>query len=130
LLGLLLAAIALAGAAAWWISRPLDLATPVIELSVEPGMTPREVALGWVAAGLETSPELLYEWFRWSGQARRIRAGSYAAEPGTTPRQLLDKMVQLVLLVPRVILVMLGLKAKSDQLARLGRKGRRVSKAQ
>ncbi len=57
-------------------------------------MTPREVALGWVAAGLETSPELLYEWFRWSGQARRIRAGSYAAEPGTTPRQLLDKMVQ------------------------------------
>jgi hypothetical protein len=35
---------------------------------------------------------------------------------------LLDKMVQLVLLVPRAILVMLGLKAKSDQLARLGRK--------
>ena len=94
LLVLLLTVMALAGAAAWWISRPLDLTTPVAELSVEPGMTPREVAAGWVAAGLETPPELLYEWFRWSGQARRIRAGSYAAEPGTTPRQLLDKMVQ------------------------------------
>jgi hypothetical protein len=35
---------------------------------------------------------------------------------------LLDKMVQLVLLVPRVILVMLGLQAKSDQLALLGRR--------
>ncbi|MGI9153900.1 MAG: endolytic transglycosylase MltG, partial [Rubrivivax sp.] len=94
LLVLLLAVMALAGAAAWWISRPLDMTTPVVELSVEPGMTPREVAAGWVAAGLETSPSLLYEWFRWSGQARRIRAGSYAAEAGTTPRELLDKMVQ------------------------------------
>lgn len=65
-----------------------------MELSVEPGMTPREVAQGWVTAGVDTSPDLLYEWFRWSGQARRIRAGSYALEPGTTPRQLLDKMVQ------------------------------------
>ncbi|MFN9280975.1 MAG: aminodeoxychorismate lyase, partial [Betaproteobacteria bacterium] len=94
LLGLLLAAMALAGAAAWWISRPLDLGIPVVELSVEPGMTPREVALGWVAAGLETSPDLLYEWFRWSGHARRIRAGSYEVHAGVTPRTLLDKLVQ------------------------------------
>ena len=84
----------LAGGAAWWVSRPLNLSAEVVELSVEPGMTPREVAQGWVAAGVRTSPALLYEWFRWSGQARRIRAGSYAAEPGNTPRQLLDKMVQ------------------------------------
>ena len=84
----------LAGLVSWWLVRPLALATPAVELSVEPGMTPREVAQGWVAAGVDTSPQLLYEWFRWSGQARRIRAGSYAAEPGTTPRELLDKMVQ------------------------------------
>ncbi len=84
----------LAGGVAWWVSRPLILGSEVVELSIEPGMTPREVAQGWVAAGVKTSPALLYEWFRWSGQARRIRAGSYAAEPGNTPRQLLDKMVQ------------------------------------
>jgi len=84
----------LAGACAWWLIRPLNLASQSVELSVEPGMSPREVAQGWVNAGVQTSPDLLYEWFRWSGQARRIRAGSYAAEPGITPRQLLDKMVQ------------------------------------
>jgi UPF0755 protein len=52
------------------------------------------IANGWVEAGVMTSPFLLYEWFRWSGQARRIRAGSYAIETGTTPRQLLQRLVQ------------------------------------
>ena len=83
-----------AGAAAWWLHRPLTLATPTVELSIEAGTTPREIAKGWVEAGVQTSPFLLYEWFRWSGQARRIRAGSYAIETGTTPRQLLQGMVQ------------------------------------
>jgi UPF0755 protein len=36
----------------------------------------------------------LYEWFRWSGQARKIRAGSYEVERGVTPRSLLNKMVR------------------------------------
>ena len=88
-----LAAVA-AGAAAWWLQRPLDLAQPSVEVSIEPGTSPREVARMWVEAGVRTSPTWLYEWFRWSGQARRIRAGSYEAGPGTTPRELLDKMVQ------------------------------------
>jgi UPF0755 protein len=91
---LVLVAALLVGSAAIWTFRPLELRAPVVDLSVEPGMTPREVAQAWVAAGVNTSPDLLYEWFRWSGQARRIRAGSYAVEPGTSPRQLLEKMVQ------------------------------------
>ena len=85
---------ALAGAAAWWLQRPLVLAAPSVELSIEPGSSPREVAQAWVDAGVQTSPLWLYEWFRWSGQARRIRAGSYEIEAGVTPRRLLDKMVQ------------------------------------
>jgi len=92
-----LAAALLAAAAAlpwWWLERPLALARPSVELSIEPGSNPREVAQAWVDAGVQTSPQLLYEWFRWSGQARRIRAGSYEIETGATPRQLLDKMVQ------------------------------------
>ncbi|MFN3297284.1 endolytic transglycosylase MltG [Caldimonas sp.] len=88
-----LAALALAGAAVWWLHRPLSLATPTVELSVEPGMSPRAIAEAWVAAGVQTSPSLLYEWFRWSGQARRIRAGSYEVAAGTSPRALLEKMV-------------------------------------
>ncbi len=90
---LLLSALAAAGVW-WWLDRPLPLATPSAELSIEPGTTPREVANGWVAAGVQAHPELLYQWFRWSGQARRIRAGSYEVETGITPRLLLAKMVQ------------------------------------
>ena len=92
---LLVLALALAaGAAAWWVHRPLDLAQSGVEVSIEPGTSPREVARLWVEAGVRTSPVWLYEWFRWSGEARRIRAGSYEAGPGTTPRTLLAKMVQ------------------------------------
>jgi UPF0755 protein len=95
LLGLLLlGAAALAGAAWWWLQQPLALKAPTVELSIEAGTTPREVAQGWVEAGVQTDARLLYEWFRWSGQARRIRAGSYSVETGVTPRQLLDKVVQ------------------------------------
>jgi UPF0755 protein len=36
----------------------------------------------------------LYAWFRFSGEARRIRAGSYEIERGTTPRGLLQRLVQ------------------------------------
>jgi UPF0755 protein len=90
---LLLAAAASAGIW-WWLQRPMPLAAPSVELSIEPGNTPRDVAHGWVAAGVQVPAEWLYQWFRWSGQARRIRAGSYEIETGATPRQLLDKMVQ------------------------------------
>jgi UPF0755 protein len=89
----LLCAVAAANAW-WWLQRPLPLATASVELSIEAGTTPRDVANGWVAAGVQAHPELLYQWFRWSGQARRIRAGSYEVEAGITPRLLLAKMVQ------------------------------------
>ena len=94
---LLLIVMTAAGAAAavwWWLDRPLALASPVVELSIEPGTAPREVAKAWVRAGVLTQPEALYQWFRWSGQARRIRAGSYALEPGMSPRTLLAKLVE------------------------------------
>ncbi len=93
--GVLLLSGAIAAAGLWlWLDRPLALSGEAVELSIEPGATPREVAQAWVGAGVQTSPQLLYQWFRWSGQARRIRAGSYEIGSGTTPRQLLDKMVQ------------------------------------
>ena len=85
---------ALSGAAGWWLNRPLPLGAATVELSIEPGTAPREVAQAWVRAGVRAEPWLLYQWFRASGQARRIRAGSYLLEPGITPRGLLDKMVQ------------------------------------
>ena len=59
LLVLLLAA---GGTAAWlwrWLDQPLPLASPTIELSIEPGATPREVALAWVREGVRVPPLLL-----------------------------------------------------------------------
>jgi UPF0755 protein len=87
--------VAAAAVAAWlWLDRPLPLAAERVELSVEPGTNPRDVAQAWVDAGVRVPPRWLYEWFRWSGQARRIRAGSYEIHAGVTPRSLLDKMVR------------------------------------
>ncbi len=84
----------LAGSAYWWLSQPLRLSSPTIELAVEAGATPRDIARDWVAAGVGTSPWMLYEWFKLSGQSRQIRAGSYELSEGATPRDLLSMMVR------------------------------------
>jgi UPF0755 protein len=91
---LVAAALMLAAVAAWWLNRPLPLVSDPVELSIEFGSTPREIAEGWVHAGVLSSPLALYEWFRWSGKARLIRAGSYEVGAGTTPIRLLEKMVR------------------------------------
>lgn len=90
----LLAIIAAASGAAWWLNRPLELSADTVELSIELGTPPREIAQGWVQAGVKAPPVLLYEWFRWSGQSRKIRAGNYEIGPGVTPIELLNKMVR------------------------------------
>ena len=94
LLLILAGALGVAVAVWWWLDHPLALASPTVELSVEAGTSPREVAAAWVKAGVQTEAAWLYHWFRASGQARRIRAGSYELEPGISPRGLLAKMVQ------------------------------------
>ena len=83
-----------AGAVGWWLQAPLSLRSSRVEVSIEPGTAVREVARLWVSAGVDTSAWALYQWFRWSGQARQIRAGSYEVEPGVTPRALLARMVR------------------------------------
>ncbi|MCY4755101.1 endolytic transglycosylase MltG [Pelomonas aquatica] len=94
LLAVLLMAALAAGAVWQWLRSPLSLAAPSVELSIEPGTSPAEVARAWVAAGVQTDARWLYQWFKWSGQARQIRAGSYEVHGGITPHELLDKMVR------------------------------------
>ena len=89
-----LLALTVGAAAWWWLQQPLTTREATAELSIEPGQTPREIAKAWVDAGVQTSPWMLYQWFRWSGQSRQIRAGSYELQPGATPQSLLRMMVR------------------------------------
>lgn len=78
-----------------WLDAPLELAADSVDLLVEPGSSPREVAVQVQQAGVAVNPALLYWWFRLSGQARQIKAGSYELERGnTTPRSVLGKLVR------------------------------------
>lgn len=93
----LLAALCVLGAGAaalWWLHQPLKLPAPSIDLSVEPGTTPRGVAQAVADTGTAVNPQLLYWWFRFSGQDRQIRAGSYELDRGMTPRTLLAVLVR------------------------------------
>ncbi len=83
-----------AGAAYWWLAQPLTLLTPTVDLAIEPGMNGREIATAVQEAGVDVNPSLLYGWFRLSGLARQIKAGSYELDPQTTPRSLLQKLVR------------------------------------
>jgi UPF0755 protein len=90
----LLAVAAGAGAGWWWIHHPLRLSAPSLDLSIEPGTLPRGVAQAVRDAGVAVDPRLLYTWFRVSGEAPRIKAGSYELERGITPERLLDKLAR------------------------------------
>jgi UPF0755 protein len=88
------AALGLLGAGYWWVQAPLSFPASTVDLSIEPGATPREVALDVATAGVRVNPSLLYWWFRLSGKSRNIKAGSYELSNGTTPKSLLQKLVQ------------------------------------
>ncbi|HOF52056.1 MAG TPA: endolytic transglycosylase MltG [Rhodoferax sp.] len=77
-----------------WVNAPLELATSPVDLSIESGSSARDVANAAVEAGVPLNPMLLYWWFRLSGDARQIKAGSYELEQGLSPRTLLRKLVR------------------------------------
>ena len=80
--------------ALWWVYKPLRLPSSTVDLSIEPGTLPRAVAQAVAKAGVNVQPEILYLWFRISGQDRQIKAGSYELEPGLTPHGLLAKLTR------------------------------------
>jgi UPF0755 protein len=91
---LALAGLAAGGWALWWVYQPLRLQAPAVDLAIEPGTLPRGVAQAVRDAGVDVDVDLLYWWFRLSGQSRLIKAGSYELEAGITPHRLLAKLAR------------------------------------
>lgn len=89
----LLALCALAAAGAVWLHLPI-VTGKQLDLSIESGVTARGVARLVAESGADVNPDLLYWWFRWSGNSRRIKAGSYELEADTTPYTLINKLVR------------------------------------
>lgn len=94
LVSLLLVALGFLGGAYWWLHQPMDTRQATLDLSIEPGTSPKSIAHAVADAGAQTSPTLLYAWFRLSGQSRQMRAGSYEIAPGTSPQRLLSMLVR------------------------------------
>ena len=70
------------------------MSAQVLDLEIEPGITANAVAITVIDSGVAMPAPLLQAWFRLSGQARQIKAGSYEITPGTTPRTLLSMLVR------------------------------------
>jgi UPF0755 protein len=91
-------ALLLFGAALWWLNEPIPLrmapGSQVVDLEIEPGTPASSVAEVIVASGADVPAIFLHAWFRFSGQARLIKAGSYELVPGTTPQKLLAMLVR------------------------------------
>jgi UPF0755 protein len=94
LLASLAVAAALACAAYFWVHAPIDTQQRTLDLSIAPGTSAKGIAQAVQEAGAQTSPRLLFAWFRLSGQSRLMRAGSYEIAPGTTPQRLLSMLVR------------------------------------
>lgn len=91
---LLTVALALGAVTYGWLHSPLSMDGESVDLSIEPGATVRDMARDVELAGVHVNPSLLYWWFRLSGQARQMRAGSYEIDAQTTPITLLRKLVR------------------------------------
>jgi UPF0755 protein len=96
----LAAAVLIAGVAAFavWsgvrsLDQPLQLAAP-LRYKVVPGTSFAHIAADLGALGVVTQPRAWVLFARWKGLAAGVKAGEYEIQPGTTPRDLLSKMVK------------------------------------
>ncbi len=84
----------ISGAAYQWLTSPLDFSGEVADLDIEPGTSVKEIVADVRQSGVQINGDLLYWWFRLSGKARQIKAGSYELDHATTPYSLLTKLVR------------------------------------
>ncbi len=74
------------------LDEPVRLAAPV-RFKVNPGTSFARVAADLAARGVIAHPKAWVMFARWSRLAPAVKAGEYEIQVGTTPRELLTKMV-------------------------------------
>jgi len=94
LLWLMLISVGLIGASAYWVYRPLPLTAETVDLSIEPNISVRGIAKTAVQAGVEVNADVLFLFFRLSGQSRFLRAGSYEISNGANALDVLRKLTR------------------------------------
>jgi len=80
--------------ALFWVFAPMAQREAVVDLSIEPGTSVRGVAEAVLASGVDVSPQAFWLLLRLSGKSRQLRAGSYEVTLGTSPWQLMQKLVR------------------------------------
>ncbi|SFD40684.1 endolytic transglycosylase MltG [Massilia yuzhufengensis] len=78
----------------YWAKSPLTTGAPVIEFSINPGSGVGAAAQQMAAAGVPVNKHLFNILARVTGQAGKIKAGSYELKPNTSPRRLLTQLVR------------------------------------
>ena len=91
--GVIVSAAAASGFA-WWTKQALPVPGAPIEFSINPGSGVAASAQQMAAAGVPVNPTLFVLLARLTGDAGRIKAGSYELKPNTSPRRLLTQLVR------------------------------------
>jgi len=86
--------VAAASGFAWWTKQVLPVPGAPIEFSINPGSGVAASAQQMAAAGVPVNPTLFVLLARLTGDAGRIKAGSYELKPNTSPRGLLTQLVR------------------------------------
>ena len=86
--------IALLAVSANWVLRPLPMRGETVDLSIEPQTPVRGIAKAVAQAGVDVNSDVVFLFFRLSGQSRALRAGSYEITQGDTALDLLRKLTR------------------------------------
>ncbi|MDK6078188.1 endolytic transglycosylase MltG [Massilia varians] len=78
----------------YWAKSPLDTGGKAVEFSIAPGSGVGAAAQQIAKAGVPVNPQLFNILARVTGEAGRIKAGSYELKPDTSPRRLLTQLVR------------------------------------
>ena len=86
--------LAASGGFSWWTKHSLTTSGEPIEFTINPGSGVAASAQQMVAAGVPINPTMFVLLARLTGDAARIKAGSYELKPNTSPRGLLTQLVR------------------------------------